>query len=101
MAENTAIPIRASNKSNGASQGIYDNRVRDNRDIFFKFSLFFMLWIRKFRLEKIQNKHSYILNFPDLFYTIILVLKIQAWEFKKIMANSLPYFYAYPGPSIF
>ena len=35
MAENTAIPIRASNKSNGASQGIYDNRVRDNRDIFF------------------------------------------------------------------
>ena len=44
MAENTAIPIRASNKSNGASQGIYDNRVRDNRDIFFfKFSLFFML----------------------------------------------------------
>ena len=39
MAENTAIPIRASNKSNGASQGIYDNRVRDNRDIFLKFLL--------------------------------------------------------------
>ena len=36
MAENTVIPIIASKKSNGASQGIYDNRVKDNRDIFFK-----------------------------------------------------------------
>ena len=39
MAENTAIPIIASNKSNGASHGIYNNRVRDNRDIVLKFLL--------------------------------------------------------------
>ena len=70
MAENTVIPIIASKKSNGASQGIYDNRVKDNRDIFFeegnsdwdKFKMNTGVWI--------SNKKEWIFFYPIFMHTL-------------------------------
>ena len=54
MAENTAIPIIASNKSKGASQGMYKNRVKDDKKFFLKFPLFYLA-IEEIQSGKIQN----------------------------------------------
>ena len=78
----------------GYSQGMYKNRVKNDR-IFLKFPYFYLAneEIQQ-KTEWENSKCTYYFDFPTLDF---LIRQIKEQEFQNIFCHYLPYFYTYPG----